>query len=76
MSKERYIAAKEAWAAKQVAQGVRPLTAASAERLPPGQKLTAGFPVLDLGIQPDVPLAAWTLSIDGEVRNPLTLDWT
>jgi len=75
MSKERYIAAKQAWAAKQVAKGVRPRAEASAERLPPGQKLTMGFPVLDLGIQPDIPLAEWTLQLAGEVENPVTLDW-
>jgi DMSO/TMAO reductase YedYZ molybdopterin-dependent catalytic subunit len=76
MSKERYISAKEAWAAKQVAKGVRARTEAASERLPPGQKLTTGFPVLDLGIQPDIPLDEWTLTIDGEVDNPFTLDWS
>lgn len=75
MSKERYIAAKQAWAEKQIAKGVRPRTEASADRLPPGQRLTEGFPVLDLGIQPDVPLADWTLRLDGEVAHPVTLDW-
>ncbi len=75
MSKERYIAAKEAWARKQVEKGVRPREIASADRLPPGQKLTTNFPVLDLGIQPDVPLDEWTLTVDGEVEHPVTLDW-
>jgi hypothetical protein len=55
MSKERYIAAKQKWAEKQKARGV---TARSPtrrrDRLPPGQKLTTGFPVLDLGIQPEI----------------------
>ncbi|MCF3648280.1 sulfite oxidase-like oxidoreductase [Synoicihabitans lomoniglobus] len=76
MSKERYIAAKQAWAEKQVAKGVRPREVRAEDRLPPGQKLTTGFPVLDLGIQPDVPLAEWTITIDGEVEQPVTLDWT
>lgn len=75
MSKERYIAAKQAWAEKQVAKGVRPRTEATTDRLPPGQKLTTGFPVLDLGIQPAVPLEEWTLKLDGEVEHPLTLSW-
>lgn len=75
MSKVRYIAAKEAWARKQVAQGVTPRAEASPERLPPGQKLTTGFPILDLGIKPEIPLPEWTLSIGGEVANPLKLDW-
>jgi len=76
MSKERYIAAKQKWAEKQVARGVRPLTTRSDERLPPGQKLTNGFPVLDLGIQPETPLTEWTLTLGGLVENPLSLDWS
>jgi len=75
MSKERYLAAKEQWAAKQVARGVRPRATPSADRLPPGQKLTTGFPVLDLGVQPEVPLADWTLLLDGFVENPTRLSW-
>jgi DMSO/TMAO reductase YedYZ molybdopterin-dependent catalytic subunit len=75
MSKERYIAAKQKWAEKQVAAGVRPRTEASQERLPPGQKLTTGFPVLDLGIQPDLPLDQWTLTLDGLVEQPRKLSW-
>ena len=73
MSKERYIAAKQRWAEKQVAAGVRPRAVASHDRLPPGQKLTTGFPVLDLGVQPEVPLEKWTLTLDGLVENPARL---
>lgn len=75
MSKERYIAAKQKWAEKQKAAGVTARTIASADRLPPGQKLTTGFPVLDLGVQPDIPLNEWTLSLDGLVEKPVTLSW-
>jgi DMSO/TMAO reductase YedYZ molybdopterin-dependent catalytic subunit len=75
MSKERYIAAKQKWAEKQLAGGFKPRAVASTDRLPPGQKLTAGFPVLDLGVQPDVPLAEWRLTIDGLVEKPVALDW-
>ena len=75
MSKERAIAAKQKWAEKQVARGVRPLARASTERLPPGQHVTSGFPVLDLGIQPQIPLSTWTLKLDGLVENPVTLTW-
>ncbi|KAB7740161.1 molybdopterin-dependent oxidoreductase [Parvibaculum sedimenti] len=42
-------------------------------RLPPGQHLVEKWPVLDLGIQPDIPLDTWALVIDGAVRNPVTL---
>ena len=46
-----------------------------AERLPPGQHLVKDWPVLDLGEQPEVPLATWRLDIRGLVGNPATLDW-
>jgi DMSO/TMAO reductase YedYZ molybdopterin-dependent catalytic subunit len=75
MSNARFIAAKEAWARKQAAKGVRPREEASTERLPPGQKLTTNFPVLDLGIKPEVPLEEWSLTLKGEVASPMTLDW-
>jgi DMSO/TMAO reductase YedYZ molybdopterin-dependent catalytic subunit len=75
MSKERYIQAKQKWAEKQKARGAAARAVASADRLPPGQKLTTGFPVLDLGVQPDIPLAQWTLTLDGLVDNPIRLDW-
>ena len=75
MSKERYIEAKQRWAEKQVAKGVRPRAVASADRLPPGQKLATGFPVLDLGVQPVVPAGEWTLTLDGFVENPVRLSW-
>jgi DMSO/TMAO reductase YedYZ molybdopterin-dependent catalytic subunit len=75
MSKERYIAAKQQWAEKQKARGVTARAVASRDRLPPGQKLTDGFPVLDLGVQPEIPLAEWRLKLDGEVEKPVELTW-
>jgi DMSO/TMAO reductase YedYZ molybdopterin-dependent catalytic subunit len=45
------------------------------ERLPPGQHVVTNWPVLDLGNRPHVPRETWTLTIDGLVANPLTLDW-
>jgi DMSO/TMAO reductase YedYZ molybdopterin-dependent catalytic subunit len=44
-------------------------------RLPPGQRLVTNWPVLDLGVQPHVPTENWSLLVDGEVANPVTLDW-
>src|SRR3954469_5044774 len=44
-------------------------------RLPPGQYFTAKWPVLHAGDVPDVDLATWTLTIDGEVEEPLTLTY-
>ena len=75
MSKERYIAAKQKWAEKQLAQGFKPRAVAATDRLPPGQKLTTGFPVLDLGVQPEIPLHEWTLSLDGLVGQPAVFNW-
>ena len=64
---------KERWARKQAGKE-RP-TVRSHDRLPPGQHLTAGFPILDLGVQPVVPLDKWTLEVKGLVEHPLTLTW-
>ena len=75
MSKDRYIEAKQRWAEKQKARGVTARAIASSDRLPPGQKLTAGFPVLDLGVQPEIPLAEWKLGLDGLVEKPAALSW-
>ena len=75
MSKERYIAAKQKWAEKQKALGATDRAVASRDRLPPGQKLTDGFPVLDLGVQPKIPPSEWRMKIDGLVENGATLTW-
>lgn len=48
----------------------------SEDRLPPGQKLVHNWPVLDLGVHPEVPHEKWQLKIHGLVENPVTLDWT
>jgi DMSO/TMAO reductase YedYZ molybdopterin-dependent catalytic subunit len=50
-------------------------TRRSTDRLPPGQHLTSGFPVLDLGIQPAVSLEDWRLEISGEVEHPRVFTW-
>ena len=72
--KDKLVAAKQAWA-----RAGRLLTGTTADpdtdRLPPGQRLVENWPVLDLGIQPDVPTADWRLTIDGAVENPIAWDW-
>jgi len=45
------------------------------QRLPPGQHLVTGWPVLDLGHTPDVSTTRWRLRIGGMVERPATLDW-
>lgn len=44
-----------------------------AQRLPPGQYLTEKFPVLDLGVQPLFLPDKFRLTIDGAVKNPVSL---
>ncbi|MCI0574443.1 MAG: sulfite oxidase-like oxidoreductase [Myxococcaceae bacterium] len=43
-------------------------------RLPPGQSLTEGFPVLSAGPTPRTPLAQWTFTLDGLL--PQARRWT
>lgn len=44
-------------------------------RLPPGQRRTGKWPVLDLGERPRVDPAEWRLAVNGLVENPVTLNW-
>ena len=44
-------------------------------QLPVGQIKTVKWPVLDLGFKPDISHQKWKLTIDGEVENPVTLNW-
>ncbi len=44
-------------------------------KLPVGQKAVPNWPVLDLGIIPDLPLDQWTLSVHGECANPFVVNW-
>jgi DMSO/TMAO reductase YedYZ molybdopterin-dependent catalytic subunit len=71
--KEQYIAAKERWVAKMAGKAKR--VERSQDRLPPGQHEVRNFPVLDLGVRPEVPLEQWELKIGGLVENPVTLNW-
>ena len=69
--REKLVRRKQEWAA----QGR--LLAGDAEipppenRLPPGQRLVENWPVLDLGIPPDIPKDKWKFTIDGLVENPV-----
>ena len=70
---EDFVARKERWARK-LSEKEKPLIR-SENRLPPGQKLVQNWPVLDLGVHPDVPLDKWHLKIHGLVENPVMLHW-
>ncbi|OAN44090.1 molybdopterin-binding protein [Paramagnetospirillum marisnigri] len=66
--------AKEEWArARRGLSGQPPSPARP--RLPPGQRETADFPVLDLGDQPNLSVKDWSLSVGGQVETPIRWDW-
>ena len=44
-------------------------------RLPPGQRLVKNWPVLDLGNKPNLGLDKWSLTIDGDIKNPIKWTW-
>jgi DMSO/TMAO reductase YedYZ molybdopterin-dependent catalytic subunit len=44
-------------------------------RIPPGQHLVDDFPVLTAGATPRVRLDTWTLTLSGEVDEPVTWTW-
>jgi DMSO/TMAO reductase YedYZ molybdopterin-dependent catalytic subunit len=46
-----------------------------ADRVPPGQYLTEGFPVLTVGPNPEYDLSTWDFTVFGEVENELALSW-
>jgi DMSO/TMAO reductase YedYZ molybdopterin-dependent catalytic subunit len=72
--KDKLIRTKERWAEEG-----RLLTGTHGDperdRLPPGQTLVKDWPVLDLGVQPDVSRDKFRLRLEGLVENRLALDW-
>ncbi|NUQ35693.1 MAG: sulfite oxidase-like oxidoreductase [Planctomycetaceae bacterium] len=73
---ERMIAAKQSIAEKGKAKGKGIGDADGRDRLPPGQKLvTDDWPVLDLGIQPNVPADSWQMKIWGACESPVVLNF-
>jgi DMSO/TMAO reductase YedYZ molybdopterin-dependent catalytic subunit len=68
--KDKLIEAKQAWA-----RDGRLLTGdfGARDRLPPGQTLVKDWPVLDLGVQPEVKPDKWRLRLEGLVAAPLAL---
>jgi DMSO/TMAO reductase YedYZ molybdopterin-dependent catalytic subunit len=51
------------------------LPAAERERVPPGQFVTPGWPVLHYGSVPRTNLATWTFKVWGLVEHPLEWTW-
>jgi DMSO/TMAO reductase YedYZ molybdopterin-dependent catalytic subunit len=44
-------------------------------RIPPGQYVVDGFPVLSAGPTPHTPLDEWTFTVNGAVAHPRTWSW-
>lgn len=73
--KEKLVETKMAWARQgRLISGENPRSPEET-RLPPGQRLTGDWPVLDLGVQPDIRTEDWSLGVSGLVANPLSWDW-
>lgn len=53
-------------------QGSGPPNRHGMPKLPVGQVVTKKWPVLDLGVLPEVSLAKWRLSVDGACHQPLS----
>ena len=45
------------------------------ERLPPGQRLIEKWPVLDLGVQPDIPRDKWIPQSTDWSKTPIRWKW-
>ena len=73
--REKLLRSKAKWAEEG-----RLLTGATStperDRLPPGQRLVTDFPVLDLGVQPEVKPERWRLRVEGLVGMKLAFDWS
>ncbi|MGH7686824.1 MAG: sulfite oxidase-like oxidoreductase [Candidatus Dormibacteria bacterium] len=53
----------------------RPRDSEQGDRLPPGQYMVSGFPVLSAGPTPRTKLPSWTFSITGEIDAEKTWTW-
>ncbi|WP_374631973.1 sulfite oxidase-like oxidoreductase [Ferrovibrio sp.] len=73
--KDKLINTKQQWARDgRLLTGEAP-AAPGGRRLPPGQRLTRDWPVLDLGVQPNILLDKWQLTIGGLVEKPTKFTW-
>ncbi len=69
--KKKLIETKQNWA--RDGRLITGRTAEYEERLPPGQRLVKDWPVLDLGVHPNVPVQKFRLDIDGLVELKVSL---
>jgi DMSO/TMAO reductase YedYZ molybdopterin-dependent catalytic subunit len=75
--RERFLAAMEKTPsmADAAPMGEGPPNRHGMPRLPPGQVETTKWPVLDLGIHPQVKKEDWQLTVGGACLHPVTLSW-
>lgn len=73
-AKEKLVRAKKRWA--KTGRALTGITSDTKDRRPPGQRVTADWPVLDLGIQPNLQPEDWSLTVGGQVERALKWDWT
>jgi DMSO/TMAO reductase YedYZ molybdopterin-dependent catalytic subunit len=70
----KLVESKERWAREgRLLTGTAPDPARP--RLPPGQHRVESWPVLDLGVQPQLEPERWRLTLGGLVTIPLEWDW-
>lgn len=62
--------------ADQQPQGSGPTNHHGMPAIPVGQVETEKWPVLDLGIKPEIDRSSWSLTLDGQVTNPVRLTWS
>lgn len=72
---KKLIEGKIALALKAKSAGNKPSKPSDDARVPAGQKRVSNFPVLDLGVRPNVNTMNWKLRIYGLVNNEINLDW-
>ncbi len=72
---DAFVKAKELVARKGRETQKSALPTGDNERLPPGQRLVTGFPVLDLGVKPIFFEKKYRFEVTGLVENPISLTW-
>lgn len=73
--REKLVRRKQEWAREGRLIEGESAPRSTTDRLPPGQRLVESWPVLDLGVQPDITREEWVFTIDGLVENPIRWTW-
>ena len=59
----------------EIPQGDGDLNRDGNPKIPPGQKVVENWPVLDLGVTPELDEFSWNLTVSGLVKHAKTFDW-